>query len=281
MTLELTDIAVENGPSSIICSLASPPSQELCERPALVLVFGADRKSVLNEEKCYQIAQTFVSAGHRALSYDLPNHGQFEDSHGGGLIGMAAAFAAGDDPFQRFVGMGHRVIDHCLQQGLAEEGRLFVFGRSRGGFCALRLMAADRRVNGAMVIAPVTDWRLLDEFSGLKDAPQATTLSLQNQVEALAGRPMYVAIGNNDDRVSTKSCIEFVSAVLAADPASAERRGGSAGRTARDHSGGPHAIGGLGRGRRALSAWEFDRSGLTLGTRTLLFAPSQEGTPAY
>lgn len=222
---ECTEFEVPAVTEPVMCSLATPPADRLSPDPALVLVWGAVRHGVINSESCYRIVQTFVEAGHRALSFDPPNHGQFENAHGSGIVGMSAAFAAGDDPFAAFVDNGKAVIDHCLEAGLVSADRVFASGRSRGAYCALRLMAADLRVRGTVALAPVTDWRVLVEFADIAERTETAALSLHNFIDALAARPVYVAIGNNDERVSTANCIDFVAQLLAADKAVAEQAG--------------------------------------------------------
>ena len=76
-----------------------------------------------------------------------------------------------------------------------------------------------------MAISPVTDWRILAEFRALAPRPETGALALHNFVPALAGRPVYVAIGNNDERVGTLQCVDFGRALMAADPAAGEAAG--------------------------------------------------------
>ena len=137
---ELTELEVPIGDYRVICSLATPV--QVADDPALLVAAGANREGVIGADSCYRIVQTFVNEGHRALSFDPPNHGQFENEHGSGLVGMAGAFAAGEHPFAQFVANGRRVIDHCVHAGIVQPDRVFAFGRSRGGYCALRLTAA-------------------------------------------------------------------------------------------------------------------------------------------
>ena len=95
----------------------------------------------------------------------------------------------------------------------AEAGRIFVSGTSRGGYCALRLMATDRRIAATAAFAPVTDWRPLEEFAAVKDRPEVASLALTNFADALAGRAVWAAIGNRDVRVGTECCLRFAEAI--------------------------------------------------------------------
>ena len=138
-----------------------------------------------------------------------PNHGDFVDQYGQSIDGICAAFVAGDDPFARFVAHGKAAIDACVEKGLARPGRIFACGGSRGGYCALRLTAAEKRIDGVAGLAPVTDWRILREFEAVKERADVAGLALQNWAVELAGRPVYLAIGDHDHRVGTHACVEL------------------------------------------------------------------------
>ena len=212
--MEITEFEVSTDRGSLTCALASPANGEAAVEPALLLSFGGARQGALGEAVHDLAAKLFVQAGHYALSFDLPNHGDLVDKYGGGITGMCAAFVAGDDPFARFVANGTAVIDACLERGIGQPGRIFVCGVSRGGYCALRLGAADDRIGGVAGLAPVTDWRILGEFNEVKDRPEVAALALENWAGDLAGRPVYLAIGNHDHRVGTHACIGLVQALL-------------------------------------------------------------------
>ncbi len=205
--MDISEFEVETDSGPLKCRLASPAPEDAAAEPALLLAFGGNRQGVLSSEECFAPAELFVRAGHCALSFDLPNHGDLVDEYGQSLDGMCAALVAGDDPFARFVASGTAVIDVCLERGVAQSGRIFACGGSRGGYCALRLAAADKRIGGVAALAPVTDWRVLREFDAVKERPDVAALALENWAGDLAGRPVYLAIGNHDHRVSTHACV--------------------------------------------------------------------------
>lgn len=114
---------------------------------------------------------------------------------------------------------GQALITSCLELGLGRIGRIYVYGVSRGGYMALRLAAADPRVCGIVGIAPCTAWQHLEEFavaiaSSENNAAVVEATAIEHYAEALANRPLYLAIGNLDTRVSTPSCVGFANAVL-------------------------------------------------------------------
>src|SRR5688500_6486405 len=70
------------------------------EDPALVINLAMDRRTSLDEPPYCLMPDLFLAAWHRAASFDMPNHGENIDQYGEKLVGMAAAMAAGTDPFE-------------------------------------------------------------------------------------------------------------------------------------------------------------------------------------
>jgi hypothetical protein len=89
------------------------------------------------------------------------------------------------------------------------------YGISRGGYLASRLLAADARVAGVAAIAPVTDWRLLTEFTAERGSGPLGELRLSRYVKSLVGKRVFLVIGNSDQRVSSESCALFFSDLMA------------------------------------------------------------------
>ena len=205
--MNTSDFTIETAGGPLNCTLASPTAENAAAEPALLLVFGGARSSVLGDDARFPAALHFAQEGHRVLSFDLPNHGDLSDGYGDGIHGMCAALIAGDDPFARFVAYGRSALDACLDRGIGRSGKIFACGGSRGGYCALRLAAADQRISGVAAMAPVTDWRILSEFDAVKERPEVAALALENWAGDLAGRPVFLVIGNHDHRVGTHACV--------------------------------------------------------------------------
>lgn len=178
------------------------------EAAALLLTFSSTRQASFYEAPYDIPARLFAGAGHAVASFDLPNHGEQINGFGQGIDGLCAAFCAGEDPFAQFVEQGSAVIDDCLAQGIGRGG-IFACGVSRAGYCALRLAAADARIDGVAGLAPVVDWRNLREFAAVREEPDVAKLALDHWAEALAGRAIFLAIGNYDQRVSSAACVRF------------------------------------------------------------------------
>jgi dienelactone hydrolase len=108
------------------------------------------------------------------------------------------------------------VLDHLVAAGRIDPDRIAVIGTSRGGFMALHVAARDPRIACAVSYAAVTDLAALREFQGAESLPAVRAASLGEQAKRLAGRPVWLTIGANDDRVGTDKAIAFVAAVHAA-----------------------------------------------------------------
>ena len=208
--MKLSKFSVTVGDHDLLCLLAAPDQlTQVGARRALLLSFSTTRYMSLQTAPYDITAKAFTEAGHYVVSFDLPNHGDGIDEYGEGLVGLWRAHAAGADPFGRFLGQGRAVIDACLERGWGDPDRIFVCGVSRGGYCALRLMAADRRIQGVAALAPLVDWRSLAEFAAIADRPALARLSLEHWAHQLAGRALYLAVGNHDHRVDTAHCLRF------------------------------------------------------------------------
>ena len=201
--------------------MSTPETRKLKSDRVLLLTFASDRTAATTTDPYRLVSDVFLSQGHTVLSFDLPNHDTQINEYGEGIAGMRNAFVAGQDPFQRFVVRGRAVIDHFIRQELAWPGRIAVSGTSRGGYMALRLMASDDRIAAGAGFAPVTDWRDLSEFEQDRNRDDVAALRLSCQSDALATRPVLMAIGNHDERVNTESCCR-----LYLDLCDARRRNG-------------------------------------------------------
>ncbi|HYF35992.1 MAG TPA: alpha/beta fold hydrolase [Prosthecobacter sp.] len=106
------------------------------------------------------------------------------------------------------------VLNHLIAEGITDPQRVAVQGVSRGGFCALHFAARESRIKAVIGISPVTNPLALKEFAGVT-SEQVAPISLDHVLEPLAGRTVWISIGNSDDRVSTDDCIAFTRRLVA------------------------------------------------------------------
>ena len=195
----------------------SPKSESLSDNTLINISFGADKETSLDCEPYNLTAKRFLESGHYVLSFDLPSHGTLIDENGEGIQGFRNAFVRGKNPFELFLKDAIAVIDHCIVEGLAQPGRIVVCGTSRAGYLALRLLAADARVAAVASYAPVTDWRDLSEFAAECEQDDLAATRLSEFADGMVGRPIFIVIGNHDERVRTESCCGFYLDLVAAN----------------------------------------------------------------
>lgn len=205
--------------TTITVRVLTPPLGRIAKNPTMFLAFALDRNTTLTKRPYCLAAEYFLENGHRALSFDLPVHGDRVGAQRAGIDGFRDAFVAGNDIFAAFVAEGKAVIDECIKRGLATPGRIAVGGTSRGGYMSLRLLAGDERIVAGAGFAPVTDWRDLREFSEDKTREDVEALQLSNFVPGMIGKKVFVAIGKTDERVSTAKCQSFAESLQQANTA--------------------------------------------------------------
>jgi dienelactone hydrolase len=116
------------------------------------------------------------------------------------------------------------VLDYLVKEGYTDGGHVAACGTSRGGFLAYHFAAADERVKAVAGFSPVTNLLALSEFAGMDKHEATRALNLTQNADKLAGRAVWVSIGNNDQRVSTDDAIAFARKVTAASAAKPKGR---------------------------------------------------------
>ena len=144
------------------------------------------------------------------VSMDLPAHGG--DRRAGEpeeLNGWAFRIAKGEDPITPFTRKASEVLSFLIDEGYTAPNEVLASGTSRGGFIALHFTAEEPRIRGVVAFAPVTDLTVLSEFHALGTNALARSLAAARLSGKIAGRPVWLCIGNNDERVGTDHAIAF------------------------------------------------------------------------
>jgi hypothetical protein len=68
------------------------------------------------------------------------------------------------------------------------------------------------------VFAPVTDLLAVREFKGMNNASAAARLDVMTLTGKLTGRPMWLSISYNDERVGTRHAIDFALRLMELSP---------------------------------------------------------------
>ena len=184
----------------------NPPST-----PAPTLIILANTiEGTLGDPYFRQSGTSLASNGFLCASIDLPCHGQLRRAQEPlELVGWRSRCERGEDVVAESNARLGEVLDHLVAAGYTDAARVAVCGTSRGGFLALHFAAADDRARCAAAFAPVTDLAALREFRGAETNALVRDLALAAQADALAGRPVWIVIGDQDTRVGTDRAIDL------------------------------------------------------------------------
>lgn len=191
----------------------------LGERPdtpaPTLFVLGADATHNLSDPNSIESGRALrEQQGFLCVSLDSPcEGGDQRPDEPWGLAGWRTRVEAGEDIVADFNTRAGSVLDCLVDEGYTDPGRVVFLGISRGGFLALHVAAADPRVRAVAAIAPVTELRKLEEFTGLDDHPLTESLALLHRAAALVDRPVWLIIGDRDHRVGTDHTIALARAI--------------------------------------------------------------------
>ena len=204
---EATDapVDVRETPGSVEYGVWGQPDR--LPAPTLFVLAGTI-DSTLAKPTYRQCGNELFEHGFLCVSIDIPCHGtQAREGEPSGLGGWSARAANQDDFVAECNTRLSEVLDHLIDTGAADPDRIAACGTSRGGFLAIHFAAHDDRVRCVAGFAPVTDLEALSEFHEIADDPFVHSLSVSKQAERLAGRPVWIVIGDHDDRVGTDRSI--------------------------------------------------------------------------
>lgn len=150
------------------------------------------------------------------VTLDPPCHGRDAvEGEPATLSGWAHRVKHGQDLMTPFVTRCRDVLDWLVAEGYTDAEQVAAGGTSRGGLCALHFTATEPRVKAVVAISPVTKLVVLREFAEIKPE-QTAKFDASSLAEKLAGRSIWISIGNHDERVGTDDCIETCHRFVAA-----------------------------------------------------------------
>ena len=187
--------------------------------PTLFVLSGTIEET-LGDPYFRQSGNLLAEEGYLCVSLDLPCHGlEQRPDEPNGLDGWRFRAQHDEDFVAETVSRLRRVLDYLIDTGRTDADKVAVCGTSRGGFIALHFAAADNRVKCVAAFAPVTDLEVLREFKGLDQDPHVHSLALSRQADRLAGRPVWLIIGDQDLRVGTDNTISLARQITSASRA--------------------------------------------------------------
>ena len=113
-----------------------------------------------------------------------------------------------------FVVKVQSVLDLLIREGTTDPQRVAVCGTSRGGWLTFHDAAVEPRFKAAAAISPVTNLTALREFATTTARERVEQLNLARLAPKLAGRAIWLSIGNNDARVNPDEAIAFTREVV-------------------------------------------------------------------
>ncbi len=174
-------------------------------------------EGTLNSPHFRAAGDLLAKDGWLLVSVDLPSHGaEVRPDEGSGLVAWRARCVRDDNFVAELTGRLTKVLDYLIREKLADPERIATLGTSRGGYSAIQFAAADVRVKCVAGFAPLTDLAMITEFQGAEELPLVKRLALDHCAEALAGRPLWIVIGDRDTRVNTDAVIRFARRATAA-----------------------------------------------------------------
>jgi len=199
---------------------------EKARTPAPTLfVFAVNIEDTLRIDEFNKVGHILARDGYLCVSLDVPCHGTDAKTgeEANTLNCWRIRLEKGDALLPEYLAKASAVLDYLIMQGFTDPQKVAASGTSRGGFIALHFAAADPRVRCVAAFAPVTNLLVLREFAGLEGdsvtVRKIKALALVNSAQKLAGRSIWVCIGNYDRRVGTDEAIAFSRRVVEASVA--------------------------------------------------------------
>ncbi|MCC6490874.1 MAG: prolyl oligopeptidase family serine peptidase [Candidatus Hydrogenedentes bacterium] len=188
------------------------------KRPApTLLVCATTAEETLTHEMYGSSPRILHGKGWNVVALDLPCHGaDHREGERQQLEGWRDRVENGENIVTDWQRRVNDVLDHLIASGVADPERIYAEGTSRGGYMACQAAAANPKIRAVAAYAPVTELPALREFEGLDADPLTRQLDLQNSAAALCNRPLWIIIGNADDRVGTDRAVAFSRRLAAA-----------------------------------------------------------------
>ena len=181
------------------------------ERPApTLIVLATTIENTLNSVYYRRCGNQLAKRGYLCISINLPCHGdQRIDGEPEGLSGWSHRAARDSDFVAEFNNRLSKVLDHLVKEGVSDPEKIAACGTSRGGFLALHAAIHDPRVKCVAGFAPVTDLSVLHEFKSTSERQLVKEFNLINRAKDLAGRKVWIVIGDQDKRVGTNHAVQL------------------------------------------------------------------------
>lgn len=184
------------------------PSLEEGIKPTIIY-FALSAEMTLCQDPFNQPALEWAKQGIRVFSWDLPFHGSHLDPHEA-MLRWAAEFAKNPLFLVNFMQICIDNLSFLQDLNLIGTQRLAVAGLSRGGFIATHLAAKFKAIKWVLGFAPLTEPDAPEDFQSSESAQNYRSVALTQLVDQLSDVHVRFYIGNQDSRVKTDACYNFI-----------------------------------------------------------------------
>jgi dienelactone hydrolase len=175
-----------------------------------LIILASTVEGTLGDPYYRRAGNILAEQGYLCVSIDLPCHGsEHRANEPPQLEGWRYRADHNEDFVAGFNKRLSEVLDDLIAQKYSDPARIAICGTSRGGFMSLQFAAHEPRIRCVAAYAPVTDLAALREFHGAEANAMVQSLDVRKQAGKLAGRPVWLIIGDQDERVSTDKAIDL------------------------------------------------------------------------
>ncbi len=187
------------------------------KEPAPTLfILASSIEETLGNEYFRQCGNELAKRGYLCVSVDLPGHGlEVREDEPAGIAAWRARCEKDEDFVVSLTSRLSKVVDHLIAEKMTDPAKIAACGTSRGGYSALQFAAAEPRVKCVAAFAPVTELGVLREFKGVETNAMVQKLSVERRAADLAGRAVWLVIGDRDERVGTDDTIRLARMITA------------------------------------------------------------------
>lgn len=191
-------------------------SKPAAPAPTLI-VLALDAETTLSNPTYLRCGNILAGKGFLCVSIDLPSHGaQHRNDEPGGIDGWRKRMDSGENPMTDLVSRLASVLDDLVARGFTDPDKIYACGTSRGGYAAMYFASCDPRVKAVAAYSPVTDFAALREFQGAHETDASREAALISRIDSLSQTPVWIMIGDRDQRVGTDAAIAFARSLSAA-----------------------------------------------------------------
>ena len=213
---ETRQMVVRQTPDKVPYGLIGDVENRKAPAPTLV-VFAHSIETMQKQTVYTEACAILAKQGWVSVIIEPPCHGaDIRPGEPEQLNGWRHRVDNGEDLIGPFAKRASAVLDLLIEQKIADPTRVAAFGTSRGGFLAYHFAAIDPRIKATSAVSPVTRLTALREFTTMNHRENAEKLDVAKLGSALAGKAVWLSIGNNDARVNTDDAIEFTRSVVRA-----------------------------------------------------------------